>query len=373
MASQHLAGPPVQFSAGGKLAAYIAQIDKQECVIVEARRDSCYDRVSWLTLGETGVAYVGTTDDKSFVVHDSKADGPYDAVLRLVFRPGSNQLAYAVRSQERVSVIVEAGPRHDHPDVGDVFDLRFSPSGRRLAYAIRLRPRVIPPAKPQPLAGTANLWMVPAGGGNRFKGRWQVFVDGQGGVEHEGVVFDKVGTWTSSWDAVEYNYFDTSALTVFSSDDTFHYLALRGDKVSLVEEAFLTPEAAATTSLRPSKAGSSDDAAPDDVPLAAAPSDQSPWKARHLHVTGFQTRPCSGSLYVEEGRLGFRSSTDARHNWEAAVADVKEVKEWFTFGADKDRKKSIRIQLKSGQWKAFLPDELPSDRLVDILHKALGR
>ncbi len=53
------------------------------------------------------------------------------------------------------------------------------------------------------------------------------------------------------------------------------------------------------------------------------------WSVVHIHSFG---QPCEGWLYIEDGKMGFRSVTKKEHAWEAPLADVAEVDDTFGWG-----------------------------------------
>lgn len=84
------------------------------------------------------------------------------------------------------------------------------------------------------------------------------------------------------------------------------------------------------------------------------------WSVGHLH-RGFSG--CGGTLYVQDGHLGFRSTPDEPHSWEVALESVKEIKA--------NRMGSFHITLVDGQNYNFF--SVLGDRLVLTLQEEVAK
>jgi hypothetical protein len=179
------------------------------------------------------VAYAAMVGQQWFVVRDGQKSSAYDGVDVLLFSPDSRRLAFmAKRGGQWLSVVdgQEGKPYKDIIQTGAV----FSPDSQRVAYFAQLaddRQVVVVDGKegnPYDLAvggwvafspDSRHVVYAAKSGNDRF-----VVLDGREGRKYDLVL-------NGSGDAGGH-------VVVFDSSNQFHYLALRGRDVYLVEESF---------------------------------------------------------------------------------------------------------------------------------------
>jgi roadblock/LC7 domain-containing protein len=132
------------------------------------------------------VAYEAREDDKRFVVVDGIEGKEYDAIGEgsLIFSPDSQKVAYSAQMSNKWFVVMGGieGKEYDA-----IQGLIFCPDSKRVAYAAQV-------------------------------GNWFVVVDGLEGEQYDEIV--TVG----------------GGRIIFDSPDSLHYLAVKGNRVYLVEE-----------------------------------------------------------------------------------------------------------------------------------------
>lgn len=114
----YLASPPGNFD----YALILDGVPQKEFV--------SYSAASWSPDGKK-LAYVGRTQNHTYVVLEGKRSDPYDEVLSLLWSPEGGSLAYVARINREHFVVLGA-------EKGEPFDeisfLTFSPDGKTLAY-----------------------------------------------------------------------------------------------------------------------------------------------------------------------------------------------------------------------------------------------
>jgi Tol biopolymer transport system component len=187
----------VAFSPNGQRLVYVAQVGKQQVVVVDGQAGKPYKGIAFGSLvfsaDSQHVAY-GANDEEEdtwFVVLDGQAGKPYEAwVTGPVFSPDSQRLAYAVAVDEAKQTVVLDGLDSKAYNGIKPALLAFSPDSRRLAY-----------------------------GAQGDKG-WHVVLDGQEGRVYENLLSLGGGK------------------IVFDAPDRFHYLATSGQDIYIVQEQF---------------------------------------------------------------------------------------------------------------------------------------
>ena len=197
------------FSPDGTRFAYTAKRADKWRLVVDGQEGPAYQSV-WdpvFSADWKHVAYTAERDNRAFVVRDG-VEEPAAAYLyhshfnKPVLSPDGNRLAYAIRTETGIAVVVDgkAGPWYD-----DVCQLRFSPDSQHIAY-IGVMGR-------QP-ADRNYILVVDAEGGPRYEdmdwsmpmvfspegsrvacrakksGKWLVLVNGQEGPLYDEIRFE---------------------------------------------------------------------------------------------------------------------------------------------------------------------------------------
>ena len=122
------------FSPNGQRLAYVAQVGKQQVVVVDGQASKPYKGIAVGSLvfsaDSQHVAYAANDEEEDawFVVLDGQAGKPYEAwVTGPVFSPDSQRLAYAVAVDEAKQVVVVDGRESKAYNGIKVGLLAFSP------------------------------------------------------------------------------------------------------------------------------------------------------------------------------------------------------------------------------------------------------
>ncbi len=151
---------------------------------------------------------------RSFVVVDGVEGKAYEGEFAIasapVFSPDSRRVAYAVRLTDRQFVIVDGTEGRVYDAVGQI---TFSPDSRHVAYAASQGERQF--VVVDGMEGRPFDWIIP----------WEIQV---GDIE--------AGTARQIPQPLPFSHTGSKAI-VFDAPDRFHYLALRGFEIYLIEEA----------------------------------------------------------------------------------------------------------------------------------------
>jgi hypothetical protein len=114
--------------------------------------------------------------------------------------------------------------------------------------------------------------------------------------------------------------------------------------------------------------GVSDDRAIASTGVVSPNADTGRWTVWHTHGSGAM---CVGALYVQDGRIGFRSP-EASHTWDVPLTAVDEIEPNRMFQGG-GRNGSFHVKLRSGANYNFSSAEYPPDRLGPSLKAILAR
>ncbi len=223
--------PGPLFSPDSRRVAYTARVGNRWFVVVDGKEQKQYDEILAGTLefshDGTRVAYTGEVGSKRMVVVDGEEGKAYDAIAAStpVFSPDCSRFAYGARIGDGWFMVVggKEGKRYQalrgHPIA------LFSDDSKRVAYT----------------AETATKQVVAVVDGKEGKGyddivgltfspgsRRIAYVAREGAKQFV-VVDDKE---EKGYDAI---VGDRQALVVFDSDDSFYYLALKGEGLYIIE------------------------------------------------------------------------------------------------------------------------------------------
>jgi len=225
------------FSPDSQRLAYWTKIGNTQFIVVDGVEGKAQDdiRDTNLTFSPDSkqVAYTARIGNKWSVVLDGIEGKLYDFVheFSLAFSPDSQRLAYVTGRFVVVHGIEET------PDKHGMYDVIFSPDSKHMAYI----------ASREKFFGGTMQWVVVDGAAGKrydhvgppafspdsrhvayaaYKDRkWFVVVDGA-----KGKPYDRMFN-------PGYNYWAIGRVRIiFDSPDSFHYLALKGDSIYLVEE-----------------------------------------------------------------------------------------------------------------------------------------
>lgn len=177
-----------KFSPDGKHSIYFGKVGDKWTAVTDGLAGGMYDLLTGPSFSPDSQhsAFLAKAGDEWVVVVDGKEQRKYAGIVAksMVFSPDSRHLAYAAVENGKGFVVVdgEEGPPRD-----DIGAPAFSPDGKHVAYPMQ--------------AGTKQF----------------VVVDGE-----EGGAFDRVGG------------------VYFDRNDSLHYLAVRGQRIYLVEDEFVT-------------------------------------------------------------------------------------------------------------------------------------
>ena len=211
--------------------AYSARVGNRWFVVVDGKEQKQYDEILAGTLAfshdSRRVAYTGEVGSKRMVVVDGEEGKAYDAIASSspVFSPDCSRFAYGGRSGDGWFMVVDGkeGKRYQALR-GDPIAL-FSGDSKRVVYT----------------AGTATKQVVAVVDGKEGKGyddivglvfspdgRRIAYAAKEGAKQF--VVVD--GKEERGYDAI---VGDRQELIVFDSDDSFHYLAVKGGGLYMIE------------------------------------------------------------------------------------------------------------------------------------------
>jgi Tol biopolymer transport system component len=273
------------FSPDNMRVACMVRTSNNRCfVVIDGAESEQYDEVGNLQFSPNSkrVAYVAKAGNKWFMVVDGEKGREFEYVPLVFFSPDSNRLVYKVRVNVeneglRSFVIVDGIEENQYTNVGNIV---FSPDSSRLVYVAspsRWSQMVVENrsegkryswdetdssnsyVKPvfsvngEHLAYTAKVWLPEI-----KSNKWVLVYDGREGKQYDSItrfMFSPDGNHMvyvannlkdksneSSWrwyvviDGAEREYTRLLSEIIFDSDDTLHYLAIKGKDVYLVEE-----------------------------------------------------------------------------------------------------------------------------------------
>jgi Tol biopolymer transport system component len=193
-----LGSAPVS-SPDSQHVAYTAMVGREWFVVRDGQRSSAYDGVDFLLFSPDSrhLAFMAKRGGQWFSVVDGQEGKPYKDLIHPgpVFSPDSQHVAYFAQLADDRHVVVVDGKEGTPYDVVVGGWASFSPDSRHVVYAAK-------------------------SGNDRF-----VVLDGREGTKYDRVLNGNQG--------------DPSPHTVvFDSSNPFHYHAMRGSEVYVVEESF---------------------------------------------------------------------------------------------------------------------------------------
>lgn len=261
----------VLLSSDGKHLAYVAEPETFRNVVVKDGQaskvygglDADYVKDS-LVLSSNGQrwAYVIKQRSDRLAVIDGKEGKPYRDIAKLTFSPDGQHVAYRAALGNKLLIVVDGreGPGYDElgPPV-------FSPDGKSVAYGIGVGTQkfvVSNGQKQLPYADVSDPLYAPKSTRLVYQGRldsgeWLINDSGREGKPYESIedqmYFSDDGQRLAAVvvdgdkemvvvDGVEGNHYDTivtlgGGRVNFSGQDRFHYLAVKGGEMFLVEES----------------------------------------------------------------------------------------------------------------------------------------
>lgn len=258
---------PPRFSPDSRRIPYFARADKKFFLVVDGKEEKRYDYVAFPTFSADGkLAYNATVGNKTFVVINGKEGDPYDSIGVPQFSPDGTRLAYDVRAGNRAFLVIDGKEEKSYEGINK--SPIFSPDGRHLAYGVKSGDReliVIDGKEERVYDATGfprfspdgNRVAYPAKRGNR----WLMVDNGKEGKEYDYVhrpnfspdsrllayrvkTGNKVKVVLGGKEGKEYDEVlgDLLVDMMFDSPQRLHYLARRGNDISLVEEGTAGPE-----------------------------------------------------------------------------------------------------------------------------------
>jgi Tol biopolymer transport system component len=273
------------FSPDNMRVACMVRTSNNKCfVVIDGVESEKYDEVGNLQFSPNSkrVAYVAKAGNKWFMVVDGEKNREYEYVPSVYFSPDGNRLVYKVRVNVeneglRSFVIVDGIEENQYINIGSIV---FSPDSRRLVYVASpsrwsqtvvenrsegkryswdetdssnsyVRP--VFSVNGEHLAYTVKTWLP-----ETKSNKWVLVYDGQEGKQYDSIISfmfspdgnhivyvannlkDKSNESSRRWyvmiDGVEREYTRLLSEVIFDSNDTLHYLTIKGKNVYLVEE-----------------------------------------------------------------------------------------------------------------------------------------
>ena len=274
------------FSPDSTRIAYVAQEGDEEpefAVVVDGQEWSRYDYVDprgpVFSPDSTRIAHIARSEDNEFkasVVLDKERGTPYEDVVAPLFSPDSRRMAYAASDGAKWFVVLDGQEAKPYDDIGTPYfsarstagligvpgSFLFSPDSRRLAYGATVGDKRLvvvdgEEGKQYDEIGTCSLVFSPDSRRIAYTAKagekWLVVVDGQEGKQYDEIAIRSLvfssdsrklaylakagGKWLVVVEGREgKQYDDILTRAVFDSADSFHYIAIDGDTVYLVEE-----------------------------------------------------------------------------------------------------------------------------------------
>ncbi len=251
------------FSPDSRHFAYLAQTNKRWHIVVDGKEGASYETVYRPVFSPDSqhVAYPAKTGDKDIAVVDGKEGAPYDDVQEVVFSPDSQHVAYAAWDGSHWFVVVDGKEGKPYDELGSG-SLRFSLDSKTVIFGAVLNGKsfmVVGDREEGPYDGAGVPVFSPDGQHMAYLSvignSWSVVLDGQ-----QQAPYDLAGTPVFSTDGQHLAYMggkgDARYVVIneekgaahdfifnsgqggvyFDSANSFHYLALRGDMIYLVEE-----------------------------------------------------------------------------------------------------------------------------------------
>jgi len=249
------------FSADGGHLAYVAKEGGNWYVVLDEKESIPFSSSSvdiTFSPDSQHFVYAAFTDDEKVLFIDGEQMNNYDDSFSPIFSPDSQHFAYEASLDDETFVVVDGieGPKHD----GYIYGFTFSPDGERYAYQVgtddeyllvidgeiqgekdvRRRPLFSPDSQHiayQPYDSEFDIIVLDGDVNEKYDTIEYVTFSPDG--NHLLIIVQEDDTWD---DYVVFNglpgekFDEILPQIVFEMDDSFNYMAIKGDEVYLIEQ-----------------------------------------------------------------------------------------------------------------------------------------
>jgi len=222
----------VDCSRDGRRIAAVLQTGSEEGIFVSGwagvwfKRDMLEKTITFSPDSQRLACIAVDTENRQFVIVDQSEKKKYERILAatLTFRPDSRHLGYVAQTGTKQILVLDEEEKKEYEGMGVLGGLVFSPDSKRLAYRVQSGAKqfVVVDGIEQPAYDAISL---PAFGPDGSVLAYAV----QKGKQWSVTVNDIRG---NSFSAI----IDLGVGIVFDGPDSFHYLALQGGDLHIIDE-----------------------------------------------------------------------------------------------------------------------------------------